>query len=144
MSIWTHVNGNIRVDSFRFDEAAEEKRIRDALGEIITYDHIGLFGNSLGDCPEIRIPCGSEGSLEYEIIANPDKSCIAAYSISVWGDLRSYCDTNEIEAWFNRVVYESDLSIRQAILQVEVEGMENRVFVYDESQREDTPKEMST
>jgi hypothetical protein len=105
-------------------------KIKKALGEVITYDHVGLFGDNNENCPNSHIPCGSEGSIEYEIIENPSKSALAAYVVAIWGDLRDYDDTDEIAAWFNKVLYDSGLFIRQAILTIECENGSSKTIVY--------------
>lgn len=75
---------------------------------------------------EKYLPMGSEGTLEMSIWHNPDKSCIASTTVSVFGDLRDYGSFNEIEEWFNRCCV--GFGIRQAICQVKVEGCGTKVF----------------
>lgn len=116
MSQWTHVAGCIRVDAVRIinDPINDIKKV---LGKIVRY------GDSDWDT---TIPCGSEGSLKYQIIENPDKNCMAAYCIPIWGDLRDYSNVEEIENWFNSCC--ENLIVRNAVLNIDVEfGIEKNI-----------------
>lgn len=107
MSVWTHVAGCIRVDSFPFMAQPDFKKI--FIKEL--WDE-----KDEGEC---NMPNGSEGSLDYRIIRNPDPDAMSAYTVLIFGDLRDFGkdDRNEIEEWWNRVLKECGM-IRQAILQV--------------------------
>ena len=75
MSIWTHVSGLIRVDSLRFEKDADPTldKIYEILGKQISYNEVW------DEDIKSHIPCGSEGSIQYQVITNPDLSAIAAY-----------------------------------------------------------------
>ena len=106
MSVWTHVAGVIRVDSIR------------GLTPAPKFDKI--FVKSLwGDNNISNMPTGSEGSLDYRVIENPEESSIAAYTVVIFGDLRDYgADrTQDIKDWWERVLSEFDM-VRQAVLQI--------------------------
>lgn len=106
MSVWTHVAGIIRVDTIR--------------GLTPTPDFEKIFIKSLfGDDTISNMPSGSEGSLDYRIIENPDEASIAAYTVVIFGDLRDYgADrTEDIKDWWEHVLSEFDM-IRQAVLQI--------------------------
>jgi len=113
MSTWTHVAGTIRVDCFPFMEQPNFKKI---------------FVKKLwdeedeGDC---NMPLGSEGSLDYRIIRNPNPDAMSAYTVVIFGDLRDFGKENqdEIVNWWNRVLKDCGM-IRQAILQVIFEDSE--------------------
>ena len=126
MSQWTHVCGCIRVDALRFCGNDDKSNIEKALG------HIVKFGD---DSYETTMPCGSEGSIEYEIYENPDKSAMAAFTVAVWGDLRDYDDVSEIEKWFNDAC--SKLWIRNAVLHIEVEYGEEKTITYKQDEQTD-------
>lgn len=122
MSVWTHVCGNIRVDCFRLspeDTEIKKKQISDILGKIVKYGDEDY---------ETTIPCGSEGSLEYEILADPDITLIAAFVIPIWGDLRDYDDANEIKKWFESVLV--NLWVRNAVITIEVEYGKSITYSY--------------
>ena len=89
MSIWTHVAGVIRFDSF--------------LGEDLDLGIPVDFRDSLEDFCKCTLPCGSEGSLEYQIYENPDPHSVARWSVQFWGDLRDYDNEEEI---INLDIYE--------------------------------------
>lgn len=126
MSQWTHVCGCIRVDALRILERDEKADIRNALGQVVEY----------GDnYEEATIPCGSEGSIKYEIIENPDKSCIAAFTVPIWGDLRDYDSEYEIIEWFKKAC--DKLFIRNAVISIEVEGRDEVSYIY-KRERDDT------
>lgn len=107
MSTWTHVSGCIRVDSFPFMPQPDFKKI-----------FIKKLWDEKDD-GECNIPSGSEGSLDYRIIRNPDPHAMSTYTVVIFGDLRDFGkdDRNEIEEWWNRVLKECGM-IRQAVLQV--------------------------
>lgn len=125
MSVWTHVCGCIRVDDIPhkdFDRAADIRRI---MGNIIDWGSWSEGGT--------KLPCGSEGSLKYEILQNPSESSIARFTIPIWGDLRDYNDDKEIEEWFNDVC--SQMWIRDAVININVEGGVNRSVVYKQNEQ---------
>ena len=137
MSIWTHVNGNIRLDEFDYRNVEIIKFI---LGKMNTYDP-GLSGLPIEDFSnndkDILLPCGSEGSLKYNVLSNKDLNSLEAHSISIWGDLRDYDDKDVIEKlipWFSNLLncfIKNRLFIRNACLEVEIEYRLHLVLVAD-------------
>jgi hypothetical protein len=118
MSVWTHVNGSVRVDGFLY---SRENEIKKALGKIVNYDD---------DDWDTDLPCGSEGSLKYTVWTNPDESHIAKHTINIFGDLRDYNDSESIKEWFESVIKKlNPFSIRDAVLTVDVEFGEMFVYV---------------
>ena len=108
MSNWTHVAGVVRVDDLRLTDNAPD------------FDKI--FGKSFGyleDIPSNPMPFGSEGSLQKHVWVNPDKEYAAAYTVSIFGDLRSHDDPEEILEWFKTCL--KDLIVRQAIITIDNE-----------------------
>lgn len=119
MSVWTHVAGVIRVDSIR------------GLTPAPKFDKI--FVKSLwGDENISNMPSGSEGSLDYRVIKNPDKSSMAAYTVVIFGDLRDYGadGTEDIKDWWEHVLSEFEM-IRQAVLQICPEDGESVILSKD-------------
>lgn len=121
MSVWTHVAGVIRVDSIR------------GLMPAPKFDKIfikRLWGDTNMDC---NMPMGTEGSLDFRIIENPDKDCMAAYTVVIFGDLRDYGADNipDIKDWWERVLAEFDI-VRQAVLQIRPEDGEPVILEYKE------------
>ena len=118
MSVWTHVAGCIRVDSFRFMPQPDFKKI---------------FVKELWDEKdegECNMPNGSEGSLDYRIIRNPNPDAMSAYTIAIFGALRDFGkeDKEELVNWWNKVLNECSM-IRQAVLQVIFEDSEEPLIL---------------
>ena len=118
MSIWTHIAGVIRVDCIRCickQPDFNKIFVRELWDE-----------NTSGLC---NMPMGSEGSLDFRVIENPDKDSLAAYTVVVFGDLRDFGVANipEIEDWWNRVLEQCGM-IRQAILQIQPEDGEEKIL----------------
>lgn len=128
MSVWTHVNGSIRVDSIRMLGKPDFSKI------FIK----SLWENTNTNC---NMPEGSEGSLDFRIIENPNKDSLAAYTVSIFGDIRDYSKERlqDIKDWFERVIKECGM-IRQAILQIDFEDCDK---VYILSWQNDNINEMS-
>lgn len=120
MSTWTHIAGVIRFDGL----AGISKD--PVLGNTVKYE------DKEDAWDKCDVPMGSEGSLEYTIRRNPDPSCMALNVVTIFGDLRDYDDTDEVIAYFNRIV--EGQMVRNGVFTVEVESGESRQFVYtDES-----------
>lgn len=121
MSQWTHVNGSIRYDAgYRNPKKEELKKL------------IGIMAN-YGDADSFEkcnMPCGSEGSIEYNIYENENLNDLAAFVVSIWGDLRDYNNSKEIEEWFHKIT--KDQFIRSAILEIDVEYENTIILQYDE------------
>ena len=121
MSVWTHVAGVIRVDSMR--------------GVLPTPDFDKIFIKSLwGDTNEnCNMPMGSEGSLDFRIIENPEKDSLAAYTVVIFGDLRDFGvdDIPEIKDWWARVLKKCRM-IRQAVLQIQPADGDEIILKYEE------------
>ena len=126
MSIWTHVAGIIRIDDTRFD-GSNVKEIKKLVEE--------------------NLPCGTEGPLEFEIYESPEHSSIAAYVVSIFGDLRDFDSSSDVIDWFKGVCYKVEemksddmIFIRQATITSRTEGCksENWTFV-SEYEKETTP-----
>lgn len=111
MSIWTHVAGCVRVDGISFIDPSPLELL-DRLGVIRTYDD--------DDCFETKIPCGSEGSLRYDIWVNPSASSVAMYTVSIFGDLRDYDDLEGVKDWANEAF--EGLMIRQGTIEINCEN----------------------
>ncbi len=129
MSQWTHVNASFRLDSLgRMDD----ETIIKIFGKSVDYSHMDEieydYEWEVVDKGKY-LPMGSEGTLEMSIWHNPNESCIASTTVSVFGDLRDYGSFNEIEEWFNRCCDAfGRFGIRQAVCQVGVEGYGTKVF----------------
>ena len=113
MSNWTHVAGIIRIDAIRCME--EEVDFDALIGKESDWD----VPRSVWVNPKEYMPMGSEGSLNKHIWINSDKSCMAAYTVSIFGDLRDHDDPQEIIDWFKSIC--NKCWVRNATIVVENE-----------------------
>lgn len=135
MSQWTHVAGMIRVDGMGpiigMSPEDEEKEIRRILG------HTCHFNSPREDWDKCSVPCGSEGSIQYEVSIHSSKNSLYRGAVTIWGDLRNYDEDASIGKWFKGVLEEltfnaetrNPFSIRDAILSIDVEGSPNKVIL---------------
>lgn len=117
MSIWTHVLGTIRFDSWPGLDAPEP--------DVGCPCH---FTDPPEQWDKCNIPCGSEGSLKISKWEDPSKSTVAKYTFTIFGDLRDYDNEQEIINYFNRITNGQD--VRQACFTIKVEGKAIRTFVW--------------
>lgn len=119
MSQWTHVAAVFRIDDIRVigsDMTTED--IEKVIGKPFTYDDICEDNVDVEDGAKL-LPYGSEGSLEYSFYKNPKENCLAAYVLTVFGDLRDYGGFDELETWFKEC--SDKFNIRQACITIEDE-----------------------
>ncbi len=130
MSVWTHVAGIIRVDGLRSDDTKPDwDKI---IGKELGWGDPHEIWDDYDKNPEAFMPCGSEGSLKKVIWENPNKSSLASYTVSIFGDLRDYGDLAEIKKWFERVC--SKLWVRNAVITAECELGSNFTAHWDEAE----------
>jgi hypothetical protein len=122
MSIWTHVIGSIRFEGLigAGDQAPD-------LGNQCEFDD----DEEIWD--KCDIPLGSEGSLKTTLWTNPDDCCLARWTATIFGDLRSYEDEDEIIDYFNRIV--EGKFVRQGCFSFHVGDSPQRLFVYDREKK---------
>lgn len=120
MSIWTHVAGCIRVDSIDC--------IHDITPEIKKIFKSCSFDSPREDWDKCNMPCGTEGSVQWSLWVNPDKSAMASHVITLFGDLRCYGkdEEKEITLWWKRTISKlntckGSFGVRDAILSVRFE-----------------------
>jgi len=114
MSIWTHVAGCIRYDGI-FNEPSVES-LKELIGPTCSFE------DPYEKWEACRVPCGSEGSVEYKILTNPEPNQLARYVMVFWGDLRDYEDLSEIETWFKKISTHERFPTRNAVVSAKVEG----------------------
>lgn len=129
MSNWTHVAAIFRCDALKdWDENPDETL--DESIERIFGKFFPSYPDNLDDeeawnkrweimrdaeaHPDEYIPFGSEEGLKISIWENPDPSCAAHYTISVFGDLRDHHDNELIKKWFLESCQKVSL-LRQAV-----------------------------
>ena len=127
MSTWTHITGCIRIDGIPQiqPEIATKEGVTEILGSTCNFD------SPEKDWDKCDAPCGSEGSLQYEVIKAGDG--LVLWTVAVWGDLRDYDNISEIKEWFNKVTNGSGLAIRDAVLSIDLGG-EKTVLNYDDGE----------
>ena len=117
MSQWTHVVSVFRIDDIRVigsDMTTDD--IEEIIGKPFTYDDMCEW--NVDETAKL-LPHGSEGSLEYSFHKNPKENCLAAYVLTVFGDLRDYGGFDELETWFKECC--DKFNIRQACITMEDE-----------------------
>ena len=117
MSNWTHVAGIARINASRCDNAAMDfDRI---FGKELNYDDETKIWDEYYRNPELFLPAGREGSLHKSVWVNPDISHLAAYTVSIFGDLRDHDSPSEIVDWFKEKL--ENFWVRNATITVENE-----------------------
>ena len=127
MSNWTHVAGIIRVDCLRIDDM-EELDFDKIIGkECLWGSPIEMWEDAEAN-PDKYLPMGSEGSLQKSVWENPDKNCLASYTISIFGDLRDHHSASYIIEWFKEKC--KLLWVRNAVITVDNEWYGTETYTY--------------
>lgn len=138
MSVWTHVNAQIRLDSIEIITGSIQEDLEDIIGPMyLPYaDEIALEWPITDNENKVKLPTGSEGSLHIKVNKNPEESSTASHVISIYGDLRDFDNYKEIEKWFKNLCEDLEdkekcraVGIRQAVCQIEVEFSNPRQIV---------------
>lgn len=117
MSNWSHVAGIVRIDWLRFsdEDGIDSDMLERLFGKSFGF---GSFPEEAETHPEKFLPFGSEGSLDISLWENPDKHCLAAYTVSVFGDLRDHDDPDAIIDWFKEKCTNGNVWVRNACITV--------------------------
>ena len=75
-----------------------------------------------------NVPCGPEGSVQYEIKKTKRGNEICWGIVYLWGDLRDYDDAQEIYEWIKRAC--RGLMIRSCCVKIDIE-MGKSYIIYD-------------
>ena len=127
MSNWTHVAAIFRVDYCHlYDHKPDFSKI---FGQELDYYSAREIFFEADKHPEKFLPFGSEGSLKMSVWENPDRYCLAAYTVSVFGDLRDHYSIEEIMNWFDEKC--KLISIRQAVITVSNEYYGTQTKTYE-------------
>lgn len=115
MSVWSHVAMVFRIDGVK--GLQEEPDFEKVFGQTLLYnDPISKWHDARNN-PSSYLPLGSEGSLEMSVWENPDTSCVASYTVTIFGDLRDHEQPEELITWFREKC--SKLWIRQAVITID-------------------------
>ena len=129
MSNWTHVAGIIRIDDLRLGDTIPD--FDDLIGKELHYEDTIAKWDDAHYYPEKYLPLGSEGSLMKSVWINPDEDMAAAYTVSIFGDLRDHDNAQEIIDWFKKICGRF-ASIRNAVIVAENEINGQISWSYDE------------
>ena len=136
MSCWTHVAGVMRIDSLRLDELEGSDNSVDfdkLIGKECLFDDDDSVWKEQEEHPENFLPMGSEGSLRKSVWINPDPSHVAAYTVSIFGDLRDHYSAQSIIDWFKKKC--DQFWIRQAVITAySIDGV--LTYRYEENKEE--------
>lgn len=118
MSAWTHVAAIVRVDDFRiFDDQAGPDWDAIFGKECLFFASRDKWHDATKN-PSKYLPMGSEGSLRKTVWTDPDRSNVAAHTVSIFGDLRDYDSPETIIEWFKKIVISDAIDVRQACITV--------------------------
>lgn len=136
MSIWTHVAGVIRIDDFRMN--SQHPNFDSLIGKECLWDSNGSVWEDQEKLPENYLPMGSEGSLQKSVWVNPKTNSLAAYTVTIFGDLRDYSNPDGIIEWFKNKCKEINKKyiIRQATITAETEFIKTVNWTYEEDEDE--------
>lgn len=130
MSNWTHVAAVVRVDFINFPGMSRPDFDR-MFGKECLFESSSDVWDDLEHNPESYLPAGSEGTLKKSVWINPDRSCTAAYTVSIFGDLRDHDDPNEIIEWFKNKLSSQDVWVRQACITVNNDRNDTKFWQYE-------------
>ena len=126
MSIWTHVAAVVRIDDLQFLSKTDW---REYFGYECTFNAESAIWKDATEHPEKYLPMGSEGSLKSSLWTNPDDHSLAAYTLSIFGDLRDYDTPGAIIDWFKEKL-ENIPMVRQAVITVQTECVDMITYTY--------------
>lgn len=127
MSNWTHVAGIVRVDCLH--GLFKEPDFEQIFGKECAFESPSEVWDDAEAHPEKYLPMGSEGSLNMSIWTNPCEMDMAAYTVSIFGDLRDHDNPQAIIDWFESCC--SKVWVRNACITVENEWVGTRNWVFE-------------
>lgn len=130
MSTWTHVAATVRIDDFRFSDNQTIPDWDEIFGKECLFKSPREVWDDCYEHPEKYLPCGSEGTLQKTAWINPDSHMIAAYTVTIFGDLRDYDSPDKIIEWFKEKVDPGKIGIRQAVITA-TNGYETKTWAYE-------------
>jgi len=113
MSQWTHCCGLIRIDAIPEIDGTTIMKVSDRFGNKCNYDDDKKTWDAC------TVPCGSEGSLHYEIKKTGNEHEVSWGVVYIWGDLRDYEDYRAIYEWIKKAC--EPFMIRSCAVKIDVE-----------------------
>lgn len=128
MSLWTHVNGALRIDNINY--TLEPVSVRKYKKELKSLFKTVSFKGLPYEWAACNVPCGTEGSLNVSIwVANDGEMA----TINFFGDLRGFTDTDGVIEWIDNIIINNSLSVRDGIM-----SMNEEVYIYKEKRDNET------
>lgn len=125
MSQWTHVTGCIRIDALDMIIGGDvEQELRNGFGKPVS------FGGGKEAWDACTVPCGSEGSVQYEIVKTRKNNSLSWGLVYIHGDLRDYDNPHEILKWLQRAC-RGTFIVRGCAVKVAVEGVSSWMITND-------------
>lgn len=118
MSIWTHVAAIVRVDGIRMFDNQVGPDWDAIFGKECLFSASRDKWDDAMEHPEKYLPMGSEGSLRKIVWTDTNLSQVAAYTVSIFGDLRDYDSPESIVEWFKKIINSDTIDVRQACITV--------------------------
>lgn len=115
MSVWSHVTMVFRIDDVRGIQG--EPDFETVFGKTLLFSDPISKWHEAENHPSRYLPLGSEGSLQMSVWENPNTSCLASYTVTIFGDLRDHEQPDELIHWFREKC--SKLWIRQAVITID-------------------------
>lgn len=128
MSVWTHVAAVFRIDGI---QEFGKPNFEEIFGKQCLWNDSGAVWEDACKNPEKYLPMGSEGTLETSVWVNPRGNELAAYTVTVFGDLRDFNDIEFVEKWFDNSCRKAE-NVRQAVVTIECENGEVIVKKHEE------------
>lgn len=127
MSVWSQVAGIIRIDGIQsvYDDIDFDELIGK---ECLWDDDLSVWGDQEKH-PEKYMPMGSEGSLQKSVRINPDKSCLDAYTVSIFGSLRDHTDVDRVIEWFKDICDKN--WVRNAVITIDNDLVGIKTYTYN-------------
>lgn len=130
MSQWTHVCGCIRYDALRMEGMPYNtlESIKELVGNPCSFED----NKEVWDA--CNVPCGSEGSIQFVFWSNPSISSLSAFAVGILGDLRDFGteDVPKIKEWFEGITKSKGIMVRNAILEICIEGTKEPIILRHE------------
>lgn len=136
MSNWTHVIGSIRIDTLRGITDNTPFDTDKIFGKECLFESSKEIWDDMDKHPEDYLPMGSEGSLQKSVYENPDRSVTAAYTVTIFGDLRDHDNAGDIIKWFENKLNNlpDGYWIRQAVITADNECNGVETYTYEEKE----------